>query len=200
MRVTDIVRELIAQGHTVELYWRPDGGQRITRIDGRYFSKTGAEGNNAGRKLLNAPLPKAERKQRELARRNITRPISKSEKSILRKINKRLKHAGQRPMSLRKARKQKKELGFKEYYRKVKRTLRHYQGYAYQANIDWAIEVFGSKDMSRTVAFLERHRNIIFDSSLYDAVTVAYKVPDTLTVEEGDRKALEILKSRIKRK
>ena len=64
MTIKKVVEALRAQGHKVKVYVRPDGGQRITKIDGLKFSVSGNEGNDFGRGLIGDTLTKKQYEQR----------------------------------------------------------------------------------------------------------------------------------------
>lgn len=64
MTIKKVVEALRAQGHKVKVYIRPDGGQRITKIDGIKFSVSGNEGNDFGRGLIGDTLTKKQYEQR----------------------------------------------------------------------------------------------------------------------------------------
>lgn len=64
MTIKKVVEALRAQGHKVKVYVRPDGGQRITKIDGIKFSVSGNEGNDFGRGLIGDTLTKKQYEQR----------------------------------------------------------------------------------------------------------------------------------------
>ena len=64
MTIKRVVEALRAQGHKVKVYVRPDGGQRITKIDGLKFSVSGNEGNDFGRGLIGHTLTKKQYEQR----------------------------------------------------------------------------------------------------------------------------------------
>ena len=64
MTIKKVVEALRAQGHKVKVYVRPDGGQRITKIDGIKFAVGGNEGNDFGRGLIGDSLTKKQYEQR----------------------------------------------------------------------------------------------------------------------------------------
>lgn len=68
MKLTEVANVLRKQGHTVTLYKRPDGGYRVSSIDGLKFSIGGNAGNDYARNLLGASLSRKQYEQREKAR------------------------------------------------------------------------------------------------------------------------------------
>lgn len=62
MTTRKIVEELEKQGHNVKVYERPDGGLRITEIDGIKFPSSNNKGNDFARNLLNEHLSEKQKK------------------------------------------------------------------------------------------------------------------------------------------
>lgn len=62
MTTRKIVKELAKQGHKVKVYERPDGGLRITEIDGIKFPSSNNKGNDFARNLLNEHLSEKQKK------------------------------------------------------------------------------------------------------------------------------------------
>lgn len=70
MRVKDMISALRSKGHAVSVYTRPDGGVRITAIDGKRYASSGNKGNEQARKILNVSLSPRQRSQRATAGRS----------------------------------------------------------------------------------------------------------------------------------
>lgn len=62
MTTRKIVEELTKQHHKVKVYERPDGGIRITEIDGIKFLASNNKGNDFARNLLNVQLSEKQKK------------------------------------------------------------------------------------------------------------------------------------------
>lgn len=62
MTTRKIVEELATRGHKVKVYVRPDGGLRITEIDGIKFTSSNNKGNDFARNLLNVHLSEKQKK------------------------------------------------------------------------------------------------------------------------------------------
>ena len=68
MKLTELANALRKQGHNVTLYKRPDGGYRVSSIDGLKFSISGNTGNDYARGLLGDSLSAKQYEQRAKAR------------------------------------------------------------------------------------------------------------------------------------
>lgn len=62
MTTRKIAKELEKRGHKVKVYVRPDGGLRITEIDGIKFHSSNNKGNDFARNLLNVHLSEKQKK------------------------------------------------------------------------------------------------------------------------------------------
>lgn len=115
MNVKNMIAALRSKGHSVGVYHRPDGGVRITSIDGVKY-KGSAGGNNAARQILGVSLSAKQKSQRAQAgTQSISghklrvyvqkgeklaagyhkaAKITKEEKNFLRKYNKAVKELG----------------------------------------------------------------------------------------------------------
>lgn len=67
MNVKKMISALTAKGYNVGVYHRPDGGVRITSINGVKYGSSGGAGNNAARKILGVSLTAKQKAQRSIA-------------------------------------------------------------------------------------------------------------------------------------
>lgn len=149
MKVLSLVTELTAAGHSVNFIQRPDGGIRITGIDGQQFSSGSSKGNEAARRILGkGELSKSQRSQRSEAglltfeahkytNKKIER-LTKREKKELRKLNRLSKKRGGVRVGMKQARQSKvgQRGNTKELFRSIKNQIRHAMDIAYAKGIE----------------------------------------------------------------
>jgi hypothetical protein len=197
MNVREMIGALISKGYSVTSYVRPDGGVRITSINGQRFEKSSAQGNQMARLLLSVRMTKSQIKQRRLARKAITKPLTKSQKRILRRANKVRELTNQKKYSLINARKSLKYQSFKELRRALRNANLHKLGFAYKANVEWFLGVLQESDtMYDTQKFLIRYSNTISDDSLTQAHEIFYRWQEgRISMEAADQEAVAVLKA-----
>lgn len=148
MNLRQIVKTLREQGHRVGYKVRKDGSIRITSIDGRKYSPRLSEGNRAARSMAGGRL--SERKERQLekgrkthatnvAKRRKPRPKKLSDRVLkeLRKAQRAIRQAGEGKgtVTARNVRYNLDQYGEEETLRRLRKTTRYYQGFAYEENV-----------------------------------------------------------------
>lgn len=200
MRTSKVVELLRAQGRQVSVYKRPDGGLRITKIDGIKF--TLSEGNNFARQLVGedlgrtmyeqrrrASIPALEGKRRQKAKRpSLT--IRKKDTSEIKRQKQQVKRA------LRKARKsmKTKKISAEQVVKKIKRegysktakgllnTARHEAGLAYAGQVvalrDFVAVVYemANLDSSKETSLLDSNREWFADAYISFAYNALYEI------------------------
>ena len=146
MKVLDIVKQLIAQGYSVDYYVRKDGGILIRSIDGQKF--TGAQGNTMARKMVGATLSTARAKQLswnvQKLIKGVKKPKTKLETDIeseLKKTQRLWRKTKSKGRITKKKVREKIELyGRDETLNYLKRAQRYAQGYAYTENVLYLVD------------------------------------------------------------
>ncbi len=190
MRTSKVVEQLRNQGHKVSVYKRPDGGIRITKIDGIKF--TLSEGNAFARELIGKPSSAASHEQRQKARQEALKgkkrqkakmpslTIRKGDSAERRREKRELKKAVQKARKV--LRKSNKKLGAEQISKKIKRegykkaasrilnTARHEAGLAYEAHVTALIDYMkmvykeAGLDCEYEVAILNQNKEHFADS------------------------------------
>lgn len=190
MNTRGLVSELMAKGHQVTFYNRPDGGIRITQIDGMTFAMTGGEGNQKAREILGeGQLSERQKSQRYEAREKTIEShrvlqgfpkLTTSEKIRFRKMNRVLRQLKQKTIGSKQARQSKgAHKNSRELFRAMKNIVRHASDIAYRKGVEamsaW-LSQFGI--MPRVQAFLNdpKNRDLISEMSLQRIKELAYDV------------------------
>lgn len=144
LTMREIVSLLKTRGYEVEIYIRNDGGIRITKINGQYFS--GSRGNIFGRSVVGANLSEARKIQLESIRtpkgkfgHKKLEPLSKADLSMIRKAQREWKKGNVKGSGLpgrRGFRYVMQKYGAKEARRLLGESIRYSQGLAYTANVE----------------------------------------------------------------
>ena len=183
MKTIDVIANLRAQGYSVEYWKRPDGGVRITSINGLAYSMTGGKGNAAAREILGQGLSTSQKAQRQTASlrtleghsTNDLPKLTASERKWLRKMNYKYKKIAGKRIGMHQARRNKfynhSSLLMK---RAITNTIKHSLHIAYRASVEWTIAMLSNNSASKeayedVIKYLQRHINQIRDESL-DAV------------------------------
>lgn len=207
MQVRDMVQALTDKGHLVTYYVRPDGGLRITSIDGERFSISGNAGNERARKILGTSLSARQKSQRATAALEAKQGhlvtsqkprLSKSEKKALKKANVALKKLGKEKIGAKQARQSRgRSTSTKEFVRKLKSQVRHHIGIAYSKNVEWLISWLELKRIFPKVReWLKDHisTSLISDSALASVHEEAYNVLNNIYDERtGEENSLRYL-------
>lgn len=143
MRMTaeEMAKQLKAQGYKVKLYYRKEGGARISSINGKSF--TGSTGNKTARQLLGQSLSAVQQKHLEKIRTNKgtfghrkKEAIDKSLQNMQNKINREFKKQGKEMRVTRsKLRYRLKKYGEAETRDYLERAYRYAKGYTYNENL-----------------------------------------------------------------
>lgn len=222
MKVLSLVTELTAAGHSVNFIQRPDGGIRITGIDGRQFSSGGSKGNETARRILEkGELSKSQRSQRAEAglltveahkytNKKIEK-LTKREKKELRKLNRISKKRGGVRVGMKQARQSKigQKGKTKELFRSLKNQIRHAMDIMYAKSINtwrqWIEQ--DHPELVKTIAFLRNpaNSNYTSETSIQTVRDLIYNNDNHVTnytteqLDQYCRDALEEGKSRIKK-
>lgn len=199
--INKVVYLLREQGHSVETYRRPDGGVRITAIDGMRFAKSGAEGNNLGRSMTGTFMSKAQTIQRKRANRAVIRFTAKQKKIIQkaqRQVKKASKKQGDTYRLKAKAIKQNiKRVGWKAALKTIKNVLRHKLGGAYEAETEWWAEMLDQNNMPATAEWIRAHPSRVSwqaINTIHDLFYAAYH--GQITYDQADAQALAYLRNK----
>lgn len=215
MQVRDMVQALTNQGHLVTYYIRPDGGLRITSIDGQRFSISGNAGNDAARKMLGTSLTAQQKSQRataavEAAKGHKVSPmkpkLTGKEKKTIKKLNRLLRKMKKKIFGMEQARQARaRKPTTKEFLQSLKSQTKRLLDIAYTGNVEWLIEWLYSKNiMKKVISWLNRNKtnNTIADSALVQVQEWAYKLLNgEISEAEAENSSLEVLRegaSRIK--
>jgi hypothetical protein len=188
MKTIDVIANLRAQGYSVEYWKRPDGGVRITSINGLTYSMTGGKGNAAAREILGQGLSTSQRAQRQAASLRTLEghstadlpKLTASERKWLRKMNYKYKKIAGKRIGMHQARRNKfYNHSSREMKRAITNTIKHSLHIAYRANVEWTIAMLentsSSKEAYRDVInYLKRHINQIQDESLHSVHQLLY--------------------------
>lgn len=214
MNVRQLVAKLSSQGYKINYYIRPDGGIRITKIDGTSYPSSGGAGNQAARLLAGASLSVAQRSQRQEARQTIietkAHKVTKYAPKLTKKEKKQLSHMnyisrkiGAWRIGRAEARKSKgREGSLKGVIEGWKASVYHHTGLAYEANIDAFLQALKRNDQFyETQEYLERAMDKLYpiiDAQLMKAHDIWYawinEGQDPTTEADEDRKAVNALK------
>lgn len=219
MKTAKVVELLRQQGHKVSTYKRPDGGIRITKIDGIKFSLS--DGNAFGRELVNAPQSVQEYTQRRKAsqyalegkkRQKAKMPsltIRKSDSAKRKKEKRAVKRALQKarkvmresaPTTEQISKKIKRE-GYTRTATKLLNTARHTAGLSYPEQVDslrdYLMMVFeqAGMDYSNEVALLNANREHFADKFIKLAYEDLYELQKA--VRDGRPQLLEGLRAQV---
>lgn len=190
MTIADVIASLRAGGHTINIYKRPDGGVRVTGIDGSVFSASSAQGNALARTIAGeGELSQTQRSQRmeagakakyghkvEIFVKNekgetvkVAKPkLSAFEKARLRRLNRLAKITGAPKVGMAEARKRKGKHGStRELWEAIKNNIRKKTGLGFSNYAGWLIERFNHFNVfQKTSAFLSKHSDSISYSAL----------------------------------
>lgn len=153
MKAIDIVKKLRSEGHKISIYKRPDGGIRVTKVDGIKFSKGNSEGTNYIRELAKVNLSEKQytqrRKNEQAARDGKRRQKAKMPSLTFRKgdsketrknkraVKKALKRARKyRTVNMRQVSQRLKREGYGSTIKALENISRKESGLAYPANVD----------------------------------------------------------------
>lgn len=153
MRAIDVVKLMRERGHKITIYKRPDGGIRVTKIDGVKFSSSNSDGINYLREAAHENISEKAYKQRRSnervaregkARQKAKMPsltIRKGDSKATRKNKYRVKRALARARKYRKTKMKQvsqrlKREGYAETIRALENIARKESGLAYPANVD----------------------------------------------------------------
>ena len=146
MTILEVVKELVEQGHEVSYSKRKDGGYRITRIDGKYYS--GSSGNVLARTIVGTTLSEA--RARQLAKIKTPKgrydkrrkaPLGKKIEKEIRRLQRMYKKAGKKEgfPTRRNYRYILENRGRREANRLLRQAERRILGLAYPENVDWLL-------------------------------------------------------------
>lgn len=215
MQVRDMVQALTNQGHLVTYYIRPDGGLRITSIDGQRFSISGNAGNDAARKMLGTSLTAQQKSQRataavEAAKGHKVSPmkpkLTGKEKKTIKKLNRLLKKYKKKAIGMEQARQARgRKSSAKDFLKSLTAQAKRLLDIAYTGNIEWLEEWLDTRGlMPLVVEWLEnnKEKGLVSDSALVQVQELTYKLfGNQMTEAEATEQALEFLNegaSRIK--
>ena len=204
MQVKGIVEALIKSGNKVKYHIRPDGGIRITEINGIGYSAGGAKGNQAARKMLNVALSAPQRSQRYAAgtltllshKRSAAYPsLTKQEKKKLRKLSRIAKKVGSPRIGSKQARlsKGRHQGSLADYIASQKNNFTHALDIAYPASVDWNVAIFSDwsdGQLEKSIAFLIRYRTTQSDSAMSHAREILYRTKNDVELSKKDAAAL----------
>ena len=200
MKTIDVIIQLQQKGVNIEFYERPDGGVRVTKINGKSFSKASSKGNTLARQLLKVnPISKKQKEHLKANRKSISKSkLTEREKKRLKEYNKRVKKLNKelKPLSNKTARKRKAKEGTQSLMKALKNNIRHYSGYAYRANVEWFIGVLEATDpngYAQVISYLKRHINTIQDDALTSCHELFYN--KTFTTAQQSKMMLNNLKN-----
>lgn len=148
-----VAENLREEGHKIEVYVRPDGGIRITKIDGIKFSKSNSDGVNFARGLLGENLSKKayeqrraneqatrEGKQRQrmkyptLTIRKCDTPETRKKKlAVKRKLRKARRH---RKVNMRQVSQKLRREGYEKTITSLENIAKHDAGLAYESAVE----------------------------------------------------------------
>lgn len=216
MNTRGLVSELMAKGHQVTFYNRPDGGIRITQIDGMSFAVTGGAGNQKAREILGeGKLSDRQKSQRYEAREKTIEShrvlqgfpkLTTSEKIRFRKMNRVLRRLEQTTIGSKQARQSKgAHKNTRELFRAMKNIIRHSLDIAYRKSVEAMSAWLAQFDiMPKVQAFLNdpKNRDLISEMSLEHIRELAYDVKNGAKEDaQADNDGMEFLeegRSRIK--
>lgn len=194
-RVIELIKELQDLGYEVSYFKRKDGGYLITSINGESYR--GAKGNERARQLTGTSLSTAQKLQRVNAQTRQYGGLTKEERSAYQslKLTYSKRGAGEK-ISIQRFRELKATLGSERAISSARSQAHHKRGYAYEANVQYQIEVltglknaYGSNELDKTISYLRRNISNIKDSDLYSAFTRAiYPMSQgAMSLTEGGR-------------
>lgn len=223
MRTSKIVSLLREQGHRVSVYKRPDGGIRITSIDGVKFSLS--EGNNFGRELVNAPVSSKSYTQRRKAsqyavegkkrqrlkmpsltiRKKDTAKQKKEKQAVKKALAKARKVSGEKHrISAEQVVKKVKREGYSKTASSLLNTARHEAGLSYDSQVDALVEflvmVFQSAnlDYSNERSVILSNKEAFSDKFILIIYSDLYEVQKKLK-EGASQEQLITLKTEVQR-
>lgn len=228
MTALSLANALIAQGHSVTTYTRPDGGIRIVSIDGMRFPKSSAEGNNQARSMLGqGQLSASQKAQRatagalsfEMHKATPSMPrLTKPQKKKLAKLNRMAAKVGADKTSRKQARQNigRHQGKTSDLWQSIGHKIQHHQDVSYMGDVTWFLGELQGKDvMPKTREFLAKALGIADDPEEIDNSKYKYNISDTalkaahewyykigkdgVTEAQADEEALAILKAGTKR-
>lgn len=156
MTLIEIVQKYVSEGHKVNYRIRKDGGIIITSIDGMKFTRVG-EGNKYIRQVTGISLSKTRMEQTSYnvnkfikLQKGQKKASAKNDVEDLKKLTKRVQRiwrknatVGEGKVTIRKVRWLAKEYGVEVAKEYLQRRERYAQGYAYEENVNYWVDVLG---------------------------------------------------------
>lgn len=216
MKMIDIVKELLKQGHDVEYYIRKDGGILIKRIDSQKFT-SGATGNIMARSIVGAELSEARTLQLKYA--TATRKAYKKLKDVVVKDTikeewKRVKKKWNKTFKAKdgkthpagyfgwaRIKKSIQDYGEREALRRIREAERYASGLAYSKNIKQLVNyirvtniTLNSSAWEQLANDIEENAYLIKEEYIYPAYFELYKVDKGVPAIECARNARRVLR------
>ena len=211
MKVIDLANALRNKGYAVSVYKRPDGGYRITSINGMTFKTSDNRGNEAARSLVGqGGLSNVQKAQRFEAARfarvahkaTIGLPkMTKREKSKLAKMNKlakKLKAPHVSATQFRQAKKRNKRGA--AAFKTMKNTLLKFMDVAMVGSVYWFLGLLEEEAdlFPKTIAYLNKYRYSQSDTALMSCHDIYYSCQasgfDPAQCAQADSDMAELLK------
>ena len=200
MTLRNIVNALRSQGHRVRFVERKDGSIRVTRVDGQRFSARLSTGNKVARAMAGQTL--SERRSRQLetqrkyhaakrAHRVRTRALPTVKIAMMKEIRKAQakirRLGGKGTITTKNVRYIIEQYGEEEAYKRIRATVRYYQGYAYIDNvlfltrrIEALAQNTGSASLARIAAWVRANAEIFREEWIQPAYDALYDCELTL--------------------
>lgn len=193
MRAIDVVKLMRSKGHKITIYKRPDGGIRVTGIDGIKFSSSNSEGINFLRESAKINISeKAYRQKRaneQVAREGKQRQkmkypsltIRKGDSKSVRQMKRRTKNALKRARKYRKTNMRQvsqriRREGYERTIEALDNIARKESGLAYAKNVENLADfvLITLESAWRTAKGRELHLHLIHNSETFLDTAIGY--------------------------
>ena len=213
MTLRNVIKLLRRSGIKVSYRARKDGSIRVTSINGRRFSAQYSEGNKQARLMAGVTLSERRARQLEGERERIAKRIAKGKprkprvpklnpevQRALRKAQRLIRKAGaaEGTVTARNVRYNIKVYGEEEALRRLNRTSRYYQGYAYEENVKAFTDRMredGNKLLSEELVTLSgyiwENRQKVTERQLQAGLEKIYDMEDYCAKHLDDRAAID---------
>lgn len=145
MTLKNVVERLRSQGHSVSYVARKDGSIRVTKIDGMKFESKSSKGNAMARSMAGQSLSQRQVAQRTRQLKNIARKrhtkktaLSPQMRKLIQKTQRRIRKASgsTATVTTKTVRARIEQYGTKATKRHLERLARHFEGWAYEENVE----------------------------------------------------------------